>query len=436
MNIRLAYGRRGLPVEFPDALTTVIEPQYRRGIPHAEEFAALTRALREPINSPPLRERVTPADRVVIVICDITRAIPTARLLPPLLVELQSAGVPDENILILNATGTHRVNTRDELAAMVGADVLKRYRVENHEAQDARAHRPVGTTRGGRTVAVDSRLLDASVRILTGFVEPHFFAGFSGGPKMVVPGVASLDTVMQLHDAELIASPHAHWGITEGNPLWEEVREAAGLALAQPAANGQPASTFNLNVTLNRDQDITNIFAGELDASHRAGCEFARTIAMQAVREPFDIVVTTNSGYPLDLNLYQTVKGMSAAAEIVRAGGDIVVASECSDGFPAHGKYRWLLEQGSTPDELLAMIQRPGFSVHDQWQVQIQAQIQKKARVFVHAGGLSSDNLRAAHFIPTGDVQATVRDLVNERGGSASICVLPEGPQTIPYVES
>ncbi len=432
--ILLAYGKTRLPISLPAAITTVIEPRYVRGLERAREAEALTDALRQPIGSAPLRALVNSNDRVAIVICDITRAIPTARILPPLLKELDEAGVRDENILILNATGTHRTSTNQELCALVGDAVFARYRVENHDSRDAAAHRVVGTTRGGRTVQVDARLLDASVRILTGFIEPHFFAGFSGGPKMAVPGLASLETVLQMHDAALIAAPHAHWGITHGNPLWEELRDAARLALTHPSADGSRVVTFNYNITLNRDLDITGIFAGDLDASHDAGCEFAREVAMQRVAEPFDIVVTTNSGYPLDLNLYQTVKGMSAAAQVVKEGGAIVVASECIEGFPSEGKYRHLLRSGTNPDDWLTTIHAPGFSMPDQWQVQIQAQIQKRARVHLYADGLTDDEIRQAQIIPTRSIEQTVRNLVLARANTARICVLPEGPQTIPYL--
>jgi lactate racemase len=431
MQINLAYGKTRLPIELPDERTTVIEPKYVHGIARENEFEVLTNALRQPMASEPLRERVNENDHVAIVICDITRAIPTARILPPLLRELHEVGVSNENVVILNATGTHRVNTDDELRAMVGDEIFARYRVENHNCHDNGAHTFVGTTRGGRSVRVDSRLLNASVRILTGFIEPHFFAGFSGGPKMVVPGLASLDTVMQMHDAQLIGEMNARWGITRGNPLWEELRDAAELAM-----RARHAVNFNYNITLNRDLDITGIFCGDLDASHDAGCTFAREVAMQRVAEPFDIVVTTNSGYPLDLNLYQTVKGMSAAAQVVKQDGEIVVASECREGFPAHGKYRALLSEGSTPDEWLHMIHQPQFSEHDQWQVQVQAQIQKKARVHLYSDGLSDQEIRSAQLVPTRDVQETVRVLMHARGEHARVCVLPEGPQTIPYVRN
>jgi nickel-dependent lactate racemase len=434
MNIQLAYGETHLPISLPDEITTVIEPKYLRGITREREFDALTNALRAPIGSAALRAQVNAQDSVAILICDITRAIPTARILPPLLRELSAAGVADENIVILDATGTHRASTDEELRRLVGDEVFARYRVENHGCRDDAAHTFVGTTRGGRAVRVGSRVLNATVRILTGFIEPHFFAGFSGGPKMVVPGMASLDTVMQMHDAELIAAPNAHWGVTHGNPLWEELYDATQLALNFPRADGQRTVTFNYNITLNRDLDITGIFAGDLLASHNAGCEFARVVAMQPVPEPFDIVVTTNSGYPLDLNLYQTIKGVSAAALVVKEGGEIVVASECREGLPAEGSYRHILKAGKNPDDWLTMICAPGFHMPDQWQVQIQAQVQKKARLHLYADGLSEDEIYSAQIQPTRDVERTVRELIQARGSAARVCVLPEGPQTIPYL--
>jgi nickel-dependent lactate racemase len=192
--------------------------------------------------------------------------------------------------------------------------------------------------------------------------------------------------------------------------------------------------TFNLDVTLNREHAITAVFAGDLFASHAAGCDFARETAMVGVEAPYEVVLTTNSGYPLDQNLYQTVKGISAAAQIVRPGGGIVVASECADGLPEHGGYKDLLRQADGPAAFLTRLAEPGFSVHDQWQVQVQALIQRKARVLVHASGLTGQQLRAAWFEPVADPADCARALLVEAGPSARMAVLPQGPQTIPYV--
>jgi len=228
---------------------------------------------------------------------------------------------------------------------------------------------------------------------------------------------------MHLHDAERIAHPRATFGIIDGNPIHEDVREISRMT----------GVDFAIDVTLNRDQQITRAFAGELFAEHREACEVARKNAMCPVDAPFDIVVTTNSGYPLDQNLYQAVKGMSAAARVVKPGGTIVCAAECADGIPAHGPYGTILASRETPRALLEMIMEPGYSRPDQWQVQILAQIQLKAQVFLKSDGLSDDEIRSAHIEPIHDVGTTVRRLLERAGGSASLCVLPQGPQTIPY---
>ena len=191
---------------------------------------------------------------------------------------------------------------------------------------------------------------------------------------------------------------------------------------------------FSVDVTINRDRRITSVYAGELFAAHQAACQVARRTAMSPVSEPFEVVVTSNSGYPLDLNLYQSVKGMSAAAQIVRRDGTIICAAECSDGVPEHGEYKRILESRDSPGELLEMIEAPGYNHHDQWQVQIQARIQQRALVYLKSSYLSGDQVRAAHLEPVDDVEATIRQALEGYGDEARVCVLPQGPQTIPYV--
>jgi nickel-dependent lactate racemase len=422
MRVHLDYGTRGLEVELPEERVTIIEPVFRP--PVANPHAALIQALRVPIERPPLRELVRPGQTVAISICDITRAQPRRAMLCALFEEMPQVRAEDVTILI--ATGTHRVNTAAELEAMVGADILRRYRVINHDSRDPSCLAHAGTTTTGVSVNLNRAWLNADVRITTGFVEPHFFAGFSGGPKMVAPGLAGLETVLVLHDARRIAHPNATWGITDGNPIHDDVREIARMT----------GVDFAVDVTLNRDQEITAVFAGDLFAEHRLACEAARRDAMRAVDAAFDVVLTTNAGYPLDQNLYQAVKGMSAAAKVVRAGGTIVCAAECRDGLPAHGSYGQVLASQPTPAALLDMITAPGYSVPDQWQVQIQAQIQLKARVRIKTGGLDCAAVRAAHFEPIEDVAAAVREAIHAAGRDATLCVLPHGPQTIPYVRA
>jgi nickel-dependent lactate racemase len=415
VDVRLAYGTGGLDIRLPDERTTVVEPVYHAGA--ADESAVLREALRSPVAGPPLSELARPGQKVAISICDGTRAQPREKMVPAVLDEL---GVPDDDVVILVATGTHRGNTDDELRAMLGDELVSRVRVVNHDARDRDSLVYLGEHGRGVPVWVNRLWVEADVRITTGFVEPHFFAGFSGGPKLVTPGLAGLDTVLVLHNAQRIGDPNATWGIIEGNPVHDDIRAAA--AAAPPH--------FAFDVILNREQRVIEAFAGELGPMHRAACEAARALAMVEVPEPFDVVVTSNSGYPLDQNLYQAVKGMSAAAKVVKEGGLIVCAAECRDGFPGHGSYRRLLETSRSPREFLRTIAQSDHVTPDQWQVQIQANIQDHARVVMHTGHLSDDELRSVHLEQTRDITETVAG----EGPRASVCVLPEGPQTIAYV--
>jgi len=418
----LDYGSDGLEVELPDERVTVIEPVFRPAV--AEPHVALREAMRSPIQSAPLGEIVRQGQRVAISVCDVTRAQPRREMLLAIFEELPQVRAEDVTILI--ATGTHRGNSPAELETMLGRDILGRYRVINHDARDAGSLAYVGRADTGVAVHLNREFLSADVRITTGFVEPHFFAGFSGGPKMVAPGLAGLETVMTLHDAKRIGHPRATWGITEGNQIHDDVREIARMVGVH----------FAIDVTLNRAQEITAVFAGDLLAEHRAACAYARDMAMRGVRAPFDVVLTSNAGYPLDQNLYQAVKGMSAAAQIVKARGTIICASECRDGLPAHGSYGAVLASASSAAALLAMINEAGYAMPDQWQVQIQAQILRHADVFVKTTGLVPDELRAAHLTPIDDVSGAVRDALRRFGPAATLCVLPQGPQTIPYLLS
>ncbi|MBF8282453.1 MAG: hypothetical protein HW378_1368 [Anaerolineales bacterium] len=419
--VHLAYGREGLTVELPGPVDVAAAPLVP-GLP--DEAAALRAALREPIGSRPLAALVKPGDRVVIAHSDITRATPNDRILPVLLAELEAAGVARPDITLLNALGTHRPQTEAELRGMLGDDVVDNYRCLQHDAFDDENLVSLGVTARGHPVRLNRRLMEAEVKILVGFVEPHFFAGFSGGPKGVLPALAGAESVFTNHGREMIADPSATWGVTEGNPIWEEMREAALRV----------APLFLLNVTLNAHRQITGVFAGDLLPAHAVGCDFVRQHAMVKVSAPYDVVVTTNSGYPLDQNLYQTVKGMSAASRIVREGGSILMVAACADGLPDHGQYASLLAEAGSPRGVLDMLARPGFCAHDQWQIQIQAQIQLRADVYVYSGGLTDEQIRRALFTPCRGLAGTVAALRSQYG--PRVCVMPDGPQTIAYLES
>lgn len=417
MKVSLAYGRGRLPVEVPDT-AVVITPEELPGLP--DERAAFEAAVRAPIGALPLGSIARPGDTVAIVIADITRPSPSERLVPWIVEEL--AHVPRDQFVIVNGTGSHRANTREELIQMLGAEVVDRLCVVNHNAFDDSTLTHLGRTSYGGEVWINNDYLRADVRIVTGFIEPHFFAGFSGGPKGVVPGVAGIATIMHLHNARMIGDPRSTWAVLEGNPIQGEIREA--VAMAPPH--------FMVNVALNTRRQITGLWAGHYLAAHEIGCRFVAEHATRPIEGLFDVVITTNSGYPLDQNLYQAVKGMSAAARIVKPGGAIIAAAECSDGLPDHGNFKQLLHMRRTPRELLELIESPGFELYDQWEAQTQAIIQCRAEVYLYST-LDPETVRGAMLMPTDSIEATLAALLDRYGPDARVAVLPEGPQTIPY---
>src|SRR5437870_4788822 len=408
MKLRLDYGTTGLLAEFHDDRTTVIEPVSVPAAP--DQHGTLVAALRKPFGKPPLRELARPGQRIAISVCDITRAQPRQAMLEALFSEMP--GVRLEDVTILIATGTHRRNNPEEIERMLGREFARSCRIVCHDARDVASLVHAGDTRSGARVLLNRRWMESDFKITTGFVEPHFFAGFSGGPKMVAPRLAGLDTVMELHNAPRIGHPNATWGVTEGNPIHDDVREIAGMT----------GVDFALDVTLNRDQQITEAFAGELLREHAAACAAAKQNAMRRVPRPFDVVVTTNSGYPLDQNLYQAVKGMSAAAGIVKPRGTIVCAAECRDGLPNHGSYGEVLASRPSASALLDMITAAGYAAPDQWQVQVQAQILTRARVLMKTSGLDAEAVRAAHLTPIDDVSQAVTAALAEAGPGATLC--------------
>jgi nickel-dependent lactate racemase len=351
---------------------------------------------------------------------DITRATPNERIIPWLLDYLKD--IPREQITLLNQLGTHRPNTRSELEQMLTPEVVRNYRVLNHEPENPAELVQLGTTRDGTPALLNRHFVEADVRIVTGFIEPHFFAGFSGGPKGIMPGIAGLDTVVSNHGAKNIGDSNSTFGITQGNPIWEEMRDIALRA----------GRSFLLNVSLNEERQITGVFAGDLIAAHKVGYEFVRESAMQKFDAPFDIVVTTNSGYPLDQNLYQAVKGMSAGARVIKPGGTLIMACECREGVPADSWLDRILRSAASPEEILARLATGGRQP-EQWQAQIQALIQRKAQVLLYSS-LPEPTVRAAHLTPCNDITATVRQLLAGHANGARIAVLPQGPLTIPYL--
>jgi nickel-dependent lactate racemase len=414
--VNLPYGRGRLSLEVPDG-AQILEPRSLPGL--ADEPGVVGAALRAPLAGPGLRELAAGRRTVGISICDNTRPYPLKTVLPPVLAELGGL-----EVTLFVATGSHRAATPAELTEMLGEEILSAVAVYQHDARRADAHRRVTVLPdSGAPAALDAGFLDQDLRLTLGLIEPHFFAGFSGGPKMVAPGLASLETILDLHSTSRAGHPMATWGVTIGNPIHDAIRHVAAAAEVH----------LSLDITQNRRRNLTGVFAGPPAVAHPHGYAAVRRTAMCPVASPFDVVVTTNGGYPLDQNLYQTVKGMSAAAQIVKPGGAILVVAECADGFPAHGRYRDLLAAHPGPREFLAAL--PGLPpAPDLWQVQVQAGVQSKARVLLHAGGLTEAEVRAGWLEPVGDPAAGLRRLLHEAGPEARLAVLPGGPTLIPYL--
>ena len=427
MKVHLSYGENGLDVDLP-AQTDVIMPKDVE--PLTDPPAALREALAGPIGSPPLAELVGPDDHVAIVFSDLTRPAPNRLTAPELLRVVEGRGVPRERITLVVGTGLHRQMSRPELERLLGPEIVRDYRVAVHDSQDPDSltflQRYPGERRGG--IYLNSHYMRASVRIVTGFVEPHIFAGYSGGGKGVLPGIAAAHNIMRNHTAANLLDPKATFCVGAGNPIFEEMRS---VALAS-----EP--TFLCNVTLSADRRVTGFFCGELAAAHDAAMAEVDRAALRPVPHEYDIVVTTNGGYPADLNVYQSIKGMAAAARAVRRGGAIVLASECREGV-GNEDYAEFLASRESPEALMALLLEPDFHRIDQWGIQCQAMAQLKAEVYLYST-LDEATTKAAHLRKSEDVSATVAELASEMerqtGAPATVLALPTGFQAIPQVES
>jgi nickel-dependent lactate racemase len=420
MQAYLQYGKSGLEIDLPFTNVEELRPQFVAGlIDEQEEFKA---AVRQPINCLPLASHFSATDTVAIVIADITRPLPSDRVLLWLFEEI--AHVPAQNITLIIGTGTHRATTPAEIEQLVGKEIAACYRVVDHSAYNEEQLGRVGEMADGQEpLYLNKDYIAADRRIVIGFIEPHFMAGFSGGYKGIFPAVAGLRSIMHYHRAEVIGHPNSTWGVLQDNPTQQQIRQYGSVIPLD----------FCINVTLNHKRQITSYFCGDPLVAHDKGCEFVKKTAMVACEHRFPLVITTNSGYPLDQNLYQTVKGMCAAAEIVQDSGLIITIARCNDGFPDHGNFKKLLLKHDSPEALLDTIFIEGFHMLDQWQAQKLAQVQLKAQVALFSE-LSATALERVGITPIVDLDAFLRAKCTEHGADIPIAVLPEGPMTIPYL--
>jgi nickel-dependent lactate racemase len=422
MRITLDYGRTGLTVNLPDAQIT--GPLTLRPVqPLANPQAMIAEALRNPIGTRPLADLARGRGNACIIICDVTRPVPNRLLLPPVLQTLEEQGVPRRDILILIATGLHRPNEGAELQEMLGADIVANYRVENHHGKNLDEHDFLGTTPRGSPVYIDRRYVQADLKITTGLIEPHMWAGYSGGRKVICPGIAAFETVKVFHSPPFVGHPQADAGVVAGNPVHEESTRVAQMA----------GCDFIVNVCLDANRRITWLGAGDMVQAWQAGVRFVENTVKVPVSEPFDVVVTSSAGYPLDATWYQAIKGLSGALPIVKQGGTIILAASLSEGLGSP-EFQRLIADNPDLNVFKERIQRKDYFELDQWELQEFALVVERCKVKVVSDGLPPDTLRRCHVEPAATVEQAVADSLKEYGSSATVAVMPQGPYVVPII--
>ena len=426
MRIQLAYGCGELEIELPEQpLATgvhvdVLEKQPVAPIAHPD--AAVRAALAAPRGTPPLHELALGRRDAVIVVSDVTRPVPNAVLLPPILEELRRAGLPPEAITVQVATGLHRPNTPAELGQMLGSELARSLRIVQHDARDAAAHADLGTTSGGIPIRIDRFYLERDFRILTGMIEPHLMAGYSGGRKVLCPGLAATETMRVAHSPALLESRIGP-GILEGNPLHEGLLEVLRRAGAD----------FLVNVALDRERRIIGVFCGDPEAAHEEGTDFVERESHAPLDEPADLVIVSAGGAPLDASFYQAIKGIATASCIVRPGGAILLCAALSEGVGS-ASFEKLLRETRSPEEFELRLADDSFFAIDQWMLQHLCQARRRARVLLYTDGLP---LEAAgellvEAVPT--PEAGVERALAGLGPRPRIAVLPQGPYILATV--
>lgn len=422
MRVKLSYGRTGLDVTLPDE-RVVKTLAYKDVDPLPDPIAALRQQLNQPIGSIPLCELARGKSSACILICDITRPVPNEQILLPLLEILEKAGIPRERILLLVATGLHRPNVGGELIEMVGQYLFDNYRIENHDGQDLQSHTYLGRSPRGVPIWLDSRYLQADLKITTGLIEPHLMAGFSGGRKVICPGIAALETVRVWHGPDFLEHPNADCGILIGNPVHEENTWIAKRA----------GCDFIVNVVIDAERRPLAWFAGDMIAAFEQGVGFVSDVVRDTLPEPVEIVVTSAAGYPLDTTFYQSVKGMTGALPVVKQGGTIIMAASLSEGIGSP-QFQQLFQEHDDLEQFVSRILDKNYFVMDQWQLEELAKVRRKARVKMVSDGMSPEVLDRLFVERASSVEAAVAASLNEYGPNAKIAVIPKGPYVLAQV--
>jgi lactate racemase len=422
MQIHFAFGRQGLNVTLPDGPRyDVIESRSASPLPNV--IGALDQALDHPISSKPLSVLATGKKTAAISVCDITRPAPNWLTLPPLLRRLHDAGIPVDGITILIATGLHREATPSEINAILGPEIAATYRVVNHDAKALAQHRRLGETGRGIPVYIDERFMASDLHITLGFIEQHLMLGFSGGRKLIAPGLAAQETIKVIHSPKFMREPMAVEGSIEGNPLHAQLLEIARMA----------RHDFMLDVTLTQSREISGIFAGDPVEAHAAGVQFLRTTSLEKLSGLVDAVITGAAGFPLDLTFYQTIKGLTAAQHIAKPGGRILILGECAEGVGSP-EFAAKVAAFSSYDSFLNEIGNAAVEV-DQWQLEKLALAGQKYELFFYLPGISNDKLGNLASRCFASPAAAVAAVLDGLPAGARVALVPEGPYVFARVD-
>jgi nickel-dependent lactate racemase len=422
MRVDLAFGKTGVTAELPDGFSYRFL-EARSAKPLDDPDAALSAALAAPIGVAPLAEVAGGRKTVAISVCDITRPAPNRTVLPHVFKRLEDAGIVREDITILIATGLHRPATDDEIREITGPAIAERYRIVNHHAKALSEHRFLGHTASGTPVHIDERFMAADLHITLGFIEPHLMLGFSGGRKLIAPGLAAQETIKVLHSPKFMRESRAVEGSIQENPLHQELLEIASMA----------RHDFMIDVALTRDRRIAGVFAGNAVEAHRAGVRFVSQVMLEQLDEPVDAVITTSAGYPLDLTFYQAIKGITAASHIVKPGGKILLIAACSEG-PGAPEFQQMIKDSSSRRQFLDNLpQKP--VVVDQWQLEKLALVMERLDVLFYVPGLDSGYYSSLWGPAFASLPDAVAALTRDLPGNAKIAVIPEGPYVLAKVE-
>lgn len=422
MRVHLEYGREGLAVDLPSK-RVVRCLSYKEAQPLQNPHQELIHCLENPVGSLPLSAVALGKTNACIVICDITRPVPNEMILTPTLETLEAAGIARDDILILIATGMHRPNEGKEIVELVGRNIAMNYRVENHFGRDQDAHTYLGNSPRGCPIWIDSRYVEADLKITTGLIEPHLMAGFSGGRKVICPGIAGFETLKVWHGPDFIEHPHADAGVLEGNPVHEE-----NTWIAQRAG-----CHFIINVVIDAQRRPLKWVAGDMVIAFHEGVNFVRHVVTDKVAQFVDVVVTSSAGYPLDTTFYQTVKGLTAALPIVKQGGTIVLAASMSEGIGSKD-FQSLFVDNPSIDVFMERILGKDYFVMDQWQLEELAKVLRRAKVKIVTDGLPPETIESMFVESAPSVEQAVAESLEEYGSDATIAVIPKGPYVLAQV--